>query len=97
VIMAQQQLAHTVNALTASDFVIQTQMNHWVIPYNCEILKALLLEQNIHASDLRFKSASQCQGFIKRLFLLAAEDECRHRMPSKIATLARELIRNKAS
>ena len=94
--MAQQQLAHTVYALTASDFVIQTQMNHWVIPYNCEILKALLLEQNIHASDLRFKSASQCQGFIKRLFLLAAY-ECRHRMPSKIATLARELILNKAS
>lgn len=84
--MAQQQLARTGSALTASDFVIQTRMNHWVIPYNCEILKALLLEQNIHASDLRFKSASQCQGFIKRLFLLAAEDECRHRMPSKIAT-----------
>ena len=95
--MAQQQLARTGSALPASDFVIQPRMNHWVIPYNCEILKALLLEQNIHASDLRFKSASQCQGFIKRLFLLAAEDECRHRMPSKIATLARELIRNKAS
>lgn len=95
--MAQQQLARTGSALTASDFVIQTRINHWVIPYNCEILKALLLEQNIHASDLRFKSASQCQSFIKRLFLLAAEDECRHRMPSRIATLARELIRNKAN
>ena len=95
--MAQQELRRTVNSMTAPDFVIQTKMNHWVIPYNCEILKALLLEQNIHASDLRFKSASQCQGFIKRLFLLAAEDECRHRMPSKIATLARELIRCKAS
>ncbi len=95
--MAQQYLAQADRSLTVSDFVIQTQMNHWVIPYNCEILKALVLEQNIRASDLRFKSASQCQCFIKRLFLLAAQDECRHRMPSKLATLARELVRYKAT
>ncbi len=59
-------------------------------------LKALLAEQKIHVVDLKFNSESQCHGFIKRLLLLAAEDECRHRSPSKIATLARELISHKA-
>jgi len=76
----------------ASDFVIRTQTNRWVIPYNCEILKALLLEQNIHADDLQFSSRAHCHGFIKRLLLLAAQDECRNCSPSHIAALARELI-----
>ncbi|MGK0374521.1 MAG: hypothetical protein ACJA2E_000990 [Arenicella sp.] len=78
--------------IIASDFVIRTQTNRWVIPYNCEIVKALLLEQNIHADDLQFSSSVDCHGFIKRLLLLAAQDECRHCSPSQIATLARELI-----
>lgn len=78
--------------LTASDFVVCTLTNRWVIPYNCEILKALLLQQNIHAGDLQFSSSAHCHGFIKRLLLLAAQDECRHCSPSQIAVLARELI-----
>jgi len=78
--------------LNPSDVVIRTQANRWVIPYNCEILKALLLEQNIHAADLQFNSESQCHGFIKRLLLLAAQDECRHCSPSHIAAFARDLI-----
>jgi len=93
--MSLQPVIHSGPPLAAPDFVIRTQTNRWVIPYNCEIFKALLLEQNIHAADLQFNSESQCHGFIKRLLLLAAQDECRHCSPSKIATLARELIHRK--
>ncbi len=82
-------------SLTRSDVVIRTQTHRWVIPYNCEILKALLADQNIHASDLQFNSESQCHSFIKQLLLLATQDECRHCSPSQIATLARELIHQK--
>ena len=84
------------STIAPSDFEIRTQSSRWVIPYNCEILKALLCEQNIHAADLLFGSEAQCHGFIKRLLLLAAQDECRHCTPSQIATLARELIHRKA-
>lgn len=90
--MSFHQITHSNVLLTPTDFVVRTQNNRWVIPFNCEIFKALLLEQNIHAADLRFNSESQCHGFIKRLLLLAAQDECRHCSPSQIATLARELI-----
>lgn len=76
----------------SSDVVLQTQTHRWVIPYNCEILKALITEQNIKAQDLQFCSIQQCQHFIKRLLLLAASDECKHCEPSGIAILAREMI-----
>jgi len=81
--------------LTPSDVVIRTQTHRWVIPYNCEILKALLHEQDIKAGDLKFISESQCHHLIKQLLLLAVQDECRHCCPSQIATLARELIHQK--
>ncbi len=90
--MSFHQKAGSTGSPIPSDFVVRTQTNRWVIPFNCEILKALLLEQNIHAADLLFNSESHCHGFIKRLLLLAAQDECRHCSPSQIATLARELI-----
>jgi hypothetical protein len=80
------------SSVTASNFIVPTLTNRWIIPYNCEILKALLFEQNIHAGDLQFSSPADCHGFIKRLLLLAVQDECRHCSPSQIATLARELI-----
>ena len=79
------------NELSA-DFVICTREQRWVIPYNCEILKALIEQQRLSASDLRFSSGQQCQGFIKRLLILAAQDECRHSLPSELAAFARELI-----
>jgi len=75
-----------------ADFVVCTQSKRWVIPYNCEILKTLLNQQQLKATDLQFSSKQQCHGFIRRLLLLAAQDECRHRLPSELATLARELI-----
>jgi len=93
--MAFHQIIYSGSALTKTDLVIRTQTNRWVIPNNCEILKALLLEQNINATDLQFKSESHCHCFIKRLLLLAAQDECRHCSPSQLATLARELIHRK--
>ena len=90
--MSLQQTFHLDSSVVPTDFVIRTQTSRWVIPYNCEILKALLIEQNIQALDLQFSSHSQCHRFIKRLLLLATQDECRHCSPSQIATLARELI-----
>lgn len=74
------------------DVVLQTDSHRWVIPYNCEILKALITEKNIKADDLHFRSSEQCHRFIKRLLLLAATDECRHCQPSQIAVLARDMI-----
>lgn len=78
--------------LHATDVEICTDSKRWVIPYNCVILKALLAEKNIQAHDLRFASDWQCHEFIRRMFLLAAEDECQHKLPSELASLARELI-----
>ncbi len=75
-----------------ADFVVRTQSERWVIPFNCEVLKALLYQQQLKATDLQFSSERQCQGFIRKLLILAAQDECRHRSPSDLATLARELI-----
>ena len=79
-------------SLYVCDVEVRTRNKHWVIPFNCKILKALLVEKNIRARDLRFTSDSQCHEFIKRLFLLAAEDECCNRGPSELAGLARELV-----
>lgn len=78
--------------LNLSDVVLQTNSHRWVIPYNCEILKALIAEKNIKADDLQFRSSGQCHRFIKRLLLLATADECRHCQPSQIAVLARDMI-----
>ena len=74
------------------DVVLQIDGHRWVIPYNGEILKSLISEQNITAQDLQFGSYRQCQRFIRRLLLLAAADECRHCRPSVIAALARDII-----
>ena len=93
VVMSIHQAPQLKSSLVRSDVVIRTQHDLWVIPYNCEILKALLLEQKIRARDLKFNSESQCHGFIKRLLLLAAQDECRNCSPSQLATFARELMR----
>lgn len=93
----QRSTAATKSKLNLSDVVLQTDTHRWVIPYNCEILKALIAEKNIKAQDLQFRSTDQCQRFIKRLLLLAATDECRHCVPSKIAVLAREMIFSKAA
>ncbi len=73
-------------------FVVRTQRERWVIPFNSEVLKALLNQQQLKAADLQFSSERQCQGFIRKLLLLAAQDECKHHSPSDLATLARELI-----
>lgn len=75
-----------------SDFVIKTHKDSWVIPKNTELLKLLLAEQNIKASDLAFDSEQQYQGFTKNLFLLALKDEYTTNKPSTLAKLGRQLI-----
>ncbi|MEM7360166.1 MAG: hypothetical protein AAF431_13780 [Pseudomonadota bacterium] len=74
-------------------FVLETRTQQWVIPESCELLKMLLNQQNIHPQDLRFHSDNQCKRFIKKLFLLAIEDERRTHSPSSLARFGRELIR----
>lgn len=81
-------------SLRCSDVIISTSTDRWVIPCNCQVLKALLAEKNIQANDLRFNSDLQCHKFIQRLLLLAAQDECRNQAPSQLAELARFLIKN---
>jgi hypothetical protein len=71
---------------------IRTNRGSWVIPHNCELLKALVTLQGIEANDLLFNSSSQCQTFIKNLLLLATKDEITHHEPSPLADLARDLI-----
>lgn len=88
----------TINGIQpVTDVVLQTGTDRWVIPANCEILKALISEKRIKAKDLKFGSERQCQQFIKRLLLLAATDECRHCKPSNIAELARDMIFHKTN
>lgn len=80
------------HSLKADGFVIPTQTRHWLIPYNCELLKLLVKQQNLSANDLKFSSKQQCQSFIKQLFLFALEDTANTQMPSDLATLARDLV-----
>lgn len=75
-----------------SDFVIQTQNDSWVIPKNTELLKLLLVKQNIKASDLTFDSEQHYQGFTKNLFLMALKDEYSTNQPSILAQLGRQLM-----
>lgn len=71
---------------------IHTQQDNWVIPHNCELLKAVIELQQLKATDLIFVSEVECKNFIKQLFLMALEDETRNKTPSKLAQLGRELI-----
>jgi len=80
---------HKTNSNT---FHIQTKKESWIIPHDCELLKALLKHQKLHAADFQFESNTECQNFIKQLFLMALEDETRNQMPSKLASLGRDLI-----
>jgi len=74
-----------------------TQNNKWVIPYNCELLKVLLQSQNIRADELYFQSSDQCHSFVKRVFLLALEDEHRTGKSSGLAQFGRDLVKNIAN
>lgn len=72
--------------------VIQTQFNQWVIPESSSLLKALLKQQRIRAGDLQFGSRTECKNFIKKLFLLAVEDEHKSHKRSWLAQFGRELM-----
>lgn len=76
----------------ATNVTIRTQQDEWVIPHNCELLKALITLQGLAAQDLQFSSAAQCKTFIKHLLLMAAKDEITHQQASPLADLARDLI-----
>lgn len=82
---------------TSNVFTIQTLNHNWVIPYNCELLKVLLEQQKIKASDLCFDCNNQCKDFVKKIFLLALEDETKHHLPSMLAEFGRDLIKLQAT
>lgn len=72
---------------------INTAQEQWVVPHNCEYLKLLIQQENLRAADLKFATRTDCQGFIRQLFLLALQDEYRSSVPSTLASFARELAR----
>lgn len=72
---------------------ISTKRNQWVVPHNCEYLKLLIEQEKLNATDLRFSTPSDCQGFIRQLFLLALEDEHKNVSPSPLASFARALAK----
>lgn len=86
--------AQTFKTMPLNNFVIQTRETKWVIPQNCELLKLLIAEQNLQAHDLEFSSTEHYHSFIKKLFLLALEDECKRLKPSPLAYFARALATN---
>jgi len=87
--VAQKYQAHNIRT---SELVIQTSKQQWVIPHSANIMKALLQDQAITPTDLYFNCNSDCQLFIKKLLVLALEDEYKNKQPSPIAKLARALI-----
>ena len=71
---------------------IKTADQHWIIPFDCELLKATLEHQKITADKLTFSSNIECNRFIKQLFLLALEDQISNQRTSEIALFGRELM-----
>ena len=80
-----------------SELIIQTRKQQWIIPNSAIIMKALLQDQAIKPKDLLFDCDNDCQSFIKKLLLLALEDEYKNHQPSPMAKLARALIRNSSN
>jgi len=80
-----------------SAFTIKTINQNWVIPYNCELLKALVEQQQIKAKDICFENNDQCKSFVKQVFLLALEDETKNQVPSMLAKLGRDLLQLQAT
>ena len=78
---------------TNSDFNIQRARHNWIIPFNCELLKVLLEQQQIEASDICFDCDHKCKDFVKKVFLLALEDQTKNLAPSTLAKFGRDLIR----
>ncbi len=72
---------------------IRTRDACWVVPESVEIVKLMIAQKQLRASDLRFSSLKECQGFTRRLSLLALKDEVSHRAPSVIAELSRRLVK----
>ncbi len=71
---------------------IPTKHGDWVVPEHFEIVKLMISQRQLHASDLRFDTSTDCQNFTKRLALLALADECKNNAPSIIALLSRRLV-----
>lgn len=78
--------------ITTDNLTLKTLNDVWVIPCDCDLLKALLAKKQIHADDLRFECSGQRHAFIHKVALLAARDEIRNATPSSLATLIQQLV-----
>lgn len=85
-------IKYQTHKIPSSELIIQTHRQQWVIPHSANIMKALLQDQAILPTDLQFDCNSDCQSFIKKLLVLALEDEYKNKQPSPLAKLARALI-----
>jgi len=72
---------------------IRTREACWVVPESVEIVKLIIAQKELRASDLCFNSRKECQGFTRRLSLLALKDEVLYHTPSIIAELSRRLVK----
>ena len=61
--------------MQADTLTLKTRSATWVIPNDCELLKALLKSRGIKADDLEFANTLECRDFIQRLALLATSEE----------------------
>lgn len=82
------------SALAPDNVTIQTHRNRWVVPLNPKLIKLLIAENILNANDLWFDSSADRQKFIRRMLLLAVQDEWQSHCPSSLGQLARELIQN---
>lgn len=78
----------------SSEMIIPTHDECWVVPHNCDLVKLLLKQQALCASDLHFSNKQQFQSFIRKLFLLALQDEYQTEAPSPLAKFARAAMQS---
>jgi len=71
---------------------IKTENECWVVPECAEVVKVMILNQQLKASRLCFESHKECQYFVRRLSLLALKDECENQLPSIIADFSRKIV-----
>ena len=76
---------------------IRTRQTCWVVPEHFEVVKLMIAQNQLRASELCFASDKECQCFAKKLSLMALADECKNRAPSIIAELSRHLVAQSSS
>ena len=78
--------------MQADTLTLKTRSATWVIPNDCELLKALLKSRGIDAHDLEFSSTMECRDLIQRLALLATKEELSGANDASLKALVQNLM-----